>query len=144
MFQNPCFGAKFIATQAWQWISEQYTILGIFPDLSWILKLIASTNRHDIDRKSIIFLNYQIENQESDRWKSVSDCSERSCLHIRSNWMFWIVKKIFIWHDLLIYQLVLIKHHRITVYKSDFKSDQVWFKTPLKKFKTSKTKNGLV
>ena len=55
--------------------------------------------------KSIIFLNYQIENQESVRQKSVSDCSELSCLHIRSNWMFWVVKKNIIWCGYQFYSL---------------------------------------
>ena len=33
-------------------------------------------NQHDIDMKSIIFLNCQIENQKSDRQKFLSDSSE--------------------------------------------------------------------
>ena len=48
------------------------------------------------------FLNFQIENQESERQKSTSDCSERSCLNIRSNWVFWVVKNFhLIWISIL-------------------------------------------
>ena len=43
--------------------------------------------------KSTIFLHYQIENQESVRQKSVSDCSEWSYPGIQSNWVFCVVKK---------------------------------------------------
>ena len=44
-------------------------------------------NPHSITMKSTIFLHCQIENQESIRQESVSDCSERSCADIWSNWM---------------------------------------------------------
>ena len=61
-------------------------------------------NPHDIAMKSIIFLNYQIENQKSDRQKSVSDCSERSCLNIQSNWGVLCCEKNFhlIWMSILL------------------------------------------
>ena len=63
MVKNPCFSAKFIATQARQWIIEQYTILNIFSISSEFWRSLYQQNRHDIDSKLIIFLNYQTENQ---------------------------------------------------------------------------------
>ena len=63
MDKNPCFSAKFIATQAWQWIIEQYTILNIFSISREFWSSLYQQNRHDIDGKLIIFLNYQTENQ---------------------------------------------------------------------------------
>ena len=63
MVKNPCFSAKFIATQAWQWIIEQYTILNIFSISREFWSSLYQQNRYDIDRKLIIFLDYQTENQ---------------------------------------------------------------------------------